>query len=62
MRLAYTPESKDLNWKDFLRSWIRIPEAIRWGLKSWRKPLWIIVGLASLVYFPDLSAADAEKA
>jgi Na+/proline symporter len=23
---------------------------------------WIIVGLASLVYFPDLSAADAEKA
>jgi hydrophobic/amphiphilic exporter-1 (mainly G- bacteria), HAE1 family len=48
VRLAYTPESKDLDWKDFLRSWIRVPEAMRWGLKAWRKPLWILAGLACL--------------
>ena len=37
VRLAYTPELKDLTWSDFLRSWVLLPEAIRWGLKSWRK-------------------------
>ena len=45
VRLAYTPELKDLTWKDFLRSWTLLPDAIRWGLKSWRKAAGIIVGL-----------------
>src|SRR5208337_3463996 len=45
VRLAYAPELKDLTWKDFLHSWIRLPESIRWGLKSWRKAAGIIGGL-----------------
>ena len=53
VRLAYTPELKDLTWMDFLRSWALLPDAIRWGLKSWRKAAGIIVGLiaAGLIFF-----------
>jgi HAE1 family hydrophobic/amphiphilic exporter-1 len=49
VRLAYTPESKDLDWGDFLRSWIQLPDAIRWGVRSWKKGIWILVGLIAAV-------------
>ncbi|MGA2764433.1 MAG: efflux RND transporter permease subunit [Spirochaetia bacterium] len=49
VRLAYTPESKDLDWGDFLRSFVQLPGAIRWGFRSWKKPLGIIVGLIAVV-------------
>ena len=49
VRLAYTPELKDLTWRDFLHSWILLPESIRWGLKSWRKAAGIIVGFIAAV-------------
>ena len=45
VRLAYTPESKSQTWKDFLHSVISLPDAIRWGLESWRKTLGIVAGL-----------------
>ncbi|HUX39478.1 MAG TPA: efflux RND transporter permease subunit [Rectinemataceae bacterium] len=46
VRLAYTPDSSDLHWKDFIRSFGRFGEAIRWGLKSWKKGPGIILALA----------------
>ncbi|MGA2480767.1 MAG: efflux RND transporter permease subunit, partial [Spirochaetia bacterium] len=49
VRLAYTPELKALTWGDFARSWILLPQAIRWGLKSWRKTLGIVVGIIAAV-------------
>ncbi len=49
VRLAYTPESHTLDWHDFLRSWIELPQAIRWGWKSWRKGFGIILGIVLAV-------------
>jgi hydrophobic/amphiphilic exporter-1 (mainly G- bacteria), HAE1 family len=49
VRLAYTPDSRTMEWKDFLKSWIQLPEAIRWGLKTWRKGLGILLGIAFAV-------------
>ena len=49
VRLAYTPESKSLTWGDFVRSFVQLPDAIRWGFRSWRKGVWIIVGLVAVV-------------
>jgi HAE1 family hydrophobic/amphiphilic exporter-1 len=49
VRLAYTPESKDLDWGDFLRSWVQLPKAIRWGFRSWKKALGIVLGLVAVV-------------
>ncbi len=46
VRLAYTPESKDLTWKDFLKSWVQLPDALRWGWKNFRKGFGIILGIA----------------
>jgi HAE1 family hydrophobic/amphiphilic exporter-1 len=45
VRLAYTPESKTLTWSDFFRSWIQLPDALRWGWKTWRKGFGILLGL-----------------
>ena len=45
VRLAYTPESKDLTWADFARSWIELPQAMKWGWKAWRKGFGIIIGV-----------------
>jgi hydrophobic/amphiphilic exporter-1 (mainly G- bacteria), HAE1 family len=47
VRLAYTPESKNLDWEDFLKSWTQLPQALRWGFRSWRKALGILGGLAA---------------
>jgi HAE1 family hydrophobic/amphiphilic exporter-1 len=49
VRLAYTPLSKPQTWGQVLSSLTALPESIRWGLKSWRKPLAIIVGLIAAV-------------
>jgi hydrophobic/amphiphilic exporter-1 (mainly G- bacteria), HAE1 family len=49
VRLAYTPETKSLDWGDFLRSWVQLPDAIRWGLRVWKKALGIVVGLVAIV-------------
>ena len=48
VRLAYTPESRALTWADFFKSFVRLPKAMRWGLRAWRKPAGIVVGLAVL--------------
>ncbi len=49
VRLAYTPESHTLDWKDFFRSWIQLPEAIRWGFKTWRKGFGVLLGIGLAV-------------
>lgn len=46
VRLAYTPDTGDLHWKDFLRSFGRLGEALRWGLKAWKKGPGIILAVA----------------
>jgi HAE1 family hydrophobic/amphiphilic exporter-1 len=46
VRLAYAPESGDLGWKDFLRSFSRAGEAFRWGLSSWKKGPFVLLALA----------------
>jgi HAE1 family hydrophobic/amphiphilic exporter-1 len=48
VRLAYTPESKDLTWVDFARSWIQLPQAIRWGWKWFRKGFGILLGIVAV--------------
>jgi HAE1 family hydrophobic/amphiphilic exporter-1 len=53
VRLAYTPDTADLHWKDFLRSFGRIGEAMKWGFTSWKKGFGIlsaIVIIGVLVY------------
>jgi hydrophobic/amphiphilic exporter-1 (mainly G- bacteria), HAE1 family len=44
VRMAYTPDSRDLHWADFLRSFGRLGEAMKWGFKAWKK--WWAVLLA----------------
>ncbi len=48
VRLAYTPDSKSLTWNDSLRSLVRLPEALRWGLKAGRTWWCVVVGVAVL--------------
>jgi HAE1 family hydrophobic/amphiphilic exporter-1 len=45
VRLAYTPDSSDLHWKDFFRSFGRFREAMKWGFKSWKKGPAIILAI-----------------
>ena len=49
VRLAYTPESHTLTYADFFRSWIELPEAIRWGLKNWRTGFGILAAIGVVV-------------
>jgi HAE1 family hydrophobic/amphiphilic exporter-1 len=54
VRLAYTPESKDFTWKDFLESWGRLPQSFQWALKSFYKGIPIFLAgviLALLAFF-----------
>ncbi|MCX7038140.1 MAG: efflux RND transporter permease subunit [Spirochaetes bacterium] len=46
VRLAYTAESRTLMWSDFFHSWSQLPDALRWGWKTWRKGFGILLGLA----------------
>lgn len=48
VRMAYTPDTSDLHWKDFLRSFGRIGEAMKWGMKAWRKGPGMLLGVAIL--------------
>jgi HAE1 family hydrophobic/amphiphilic exporter-1 len=65
VRLAYTPDSSDLHWKDFFRSFGRLGEAMRWGLRAWKKgpavllALAIAVGLAVLGKYAWIAALVA---
>ncbi len=49
VRLAYTPEGKDITWKEFAHSFARIKEAFAWGLKAWRSGFGVLLGIALLV-------------
>jgi hydrophobic/amphiphilic exporter-1 (mainly G- bacteria), HAE1 family len=49
VRLAYTPESKDVTWKDFAKSWIKLPQSFRWGFTWFRKGFGVLLGLAAAV-------------
>ncbi|HVO39706.1 MAG TPA: efflux RND transporter permease subunit [Spirochaetia bacterium] len=49
VRLAYTPESHEMGWSDFLKSWAMLPDAIRWGFKAWKKALGILMGIVAAI-------------
>ena len=44
VRLAYTPETKTLDWKDFLKSWSHLGHDFKAGFRSLKRPF-VIVGL-----------------
>jgi hydrophobic/amphiphilic exporter-1 (mainly G- bacteria), HAE1 family len=48
VRLAYTPEGKDITWRDFAHSFSRIKEAFAWGLKAWRSGFGVLMAVAIL--------------
>jgi len=45
VRLAYTPDTSDLHWKDFFRSFGRFGEAMKWGFRAWKKGPAIVLAL-----------------
>lgn len=49
VRLAYTPEGKDITWKEFAGSFSRPVEAIKWGFKAFRSGPGAIAGIAIAV-------------
>jgi len=49
VRLAYTPESHTLDWKDFAKSWTRLPESLRWGLSAWKRSVFPLLGAGAAV-------------
>jgi len=48
VRLAYTPEGREVGWRDFAASLGRAREAFSWGLKAWRSGPGLL-GAAALV-------------
>ncbi len=54
VRLAYTKDRAQLGWRDFVGSFMRFPEAFRWGFKSTTKAPSVFALLAAtlgLLYF-----------
>ena len=45
VRLAYTPAGREMDWSDFAKSLIRIPDAIRWGFRVWNKGFAVVLGV-----------------
>jgi HAE1 family hydrophobic/amphiphilic exporter-1 len=45
VRLAYTPEGREMDWKDFGHSFVRFKEAMRWGLRVWNKGFGVVLGV-----------------
>jgi HAE1 family hydrophobic/amphiphilic exporter-1 len=48
VRLAYTPDSSDLTWKDFLKSFSRVRPALAWGLRVWKQGPAVVLALVIL--------------
>jgi HAE1 family hydrophobic/amphiphilic exporter-1 len=46
VRLAYTPESRDLGWRDLVPALLGLLPALRWGWRAFRRPAGIVVGVA----------------
>jgi len=44
VRMAYTPDAKIYDWKDFARSFGKLPESMKWGFKNWQKGFFLLVG------------------
>ena len=44
VRLAYTPEAKIFDWKDFAQSFGMLRTSMDWGFKRWRKGFFVLVG------------------
>jgi HAE1 family hydrophobic/amphiphilic exporter-1 len=45
VRLAYTPDARVFEWKDFAESFGMLRASMGWGFKKWRKGLFVVVGL-----------------
>jgi HAE1 family hydrophobic/amphiphilic exporter-1 len=46
VRLAYTPEGKDIGWKEAFGSLTRVAGAFKWGLKAFRSGFGILAAVA----------------
>jgi len=46
VRLAYTPETKTLDWKDFLKSWSHLGADLKTGFRTLKLPLVVVILLA----------------
>jgi len=49
VRLAYTPEGRDITWGDFAKSLGRPVQALRWGFAALRKGPAVVLALALLI-------------
>ncbi len=45
VRLAYTPDSRPRTWRDFFGIVIKVPESFRWGFRTFRRPLGIVIAV-----------------
>jgi HAE1 family hydrophobic/amphiphilic exporter-1 len=50
VRLAYTPDTHAMGWRDFAKSWTALPRSIAWGLTGWRLALSIALAAAAAGY------------
>jgi HAE1 family hydrophobic/amphiphilic exporter-1 len=48
VRMAYTPETGEQGWRGFLKSFLLLPDAFRWGLRAWRRLAGLIVGVLAM--------------
>jgi HAE1 family hydrophobic/amphiphilic exporter-1 len=48
VRLAYTPDAKVFDWKDFAQSFGMLGTSVKWGFKSWRKGFFVLVALGAV--------------
>ncbi len=46
VRLAYTPQSRELTWPDFFKTVATLGDSVRWGLANWRKAWGIFLAVA----------------
>lgn len=54
VRMAYTPDTADLHWSDFLKSFGRLKKAMKWGMTAWKKGVFVllaIIGAGVLLFF-----------
>jgi|GEM_PF-141352 HAE1 family hydrophobic/amphiphilic exporter-1 len=53
VRLAYTPDARIFDWKDFAESFGMVRKSLDWGFKHWRKGFFLLLGIgiaAALVF------------
>ena len=47
VRMAYTPDAKVFDWRDFAQSFGKMAESFKWALAHWRKGFFLVVGIGA---------------